>query len=33
MALVSLEQWSRIFLDGNDWRYVPEPQTVQVARS
>jgi len=30
-ALVSLEQWSRIFLDGNDWRYAPEPQAVQAS--
>lgn len=31
LALVSLEQWSRIFLDGNDWRYAPEPQAVQAS--
>src|SRR5256714_763966 len=30
LALISLEQWCRIFLDGNDWRYAPEAQTVQA---
>jgi asparagine synthase (glutamine-hydrolysing) len=30
LALLSLEQWCRIFLDGNDWRYAPEPQEAQV---
>jgi len=28
LALISLESWCRIFLDGNDWRYAPEPQAV-----
>jgi asparagine synthase (glutamine-hydrolysing) len=30
LALISLEQWCRIFLDGNDWRFAPEPQAVHA---
>jgi asparagine synthase (glutamine-hydrolysing) len=30
LALISLEAWCRIFLDGNDWRYAPETQTAQA---
>lgn len=30
LALISLESWCRIFLDGNDWRYAPQAQAAQV---
>lgn len=30
LALVSLEQWCRIFLDGNDWRSAPEAQAIHA---
>jgi asparagine synthase (glutamine-hydrolysing) len=30
LALISLEQWCRIFLDGNEWRYAPEAQAMQA---
>jgi asparagine synthase (glutamine-hydrolysing) len=30
LALVSLEQWCRIFLDGNDWRGAPDSHAVHA---
>ena len=30
LALISLEPWCRIFLDGDDWRYAPQAQAAQV---
>ena len=31
LALVTLEQWCRIFLDSNDWRHSPEPQAASLS--
>lgn len=30
LALISLEAWCRIFLDGNDWRYSPQVEAAQL---
>ncbi|HXJ06051.1 MAG TPA: asparagine synthase (glutamine-hydrolyzing) [Candidatus Acidoferrum sp.] len=30
LALISLEQWCRIFLDGNEWRSAPETEVAQA---
>jgi len=30
LALINLELWNRIFLDGLDWRHVPAPPEVAL---